>query len=327
MILIISNKEDIHLNPVIDVLIEKEAKFFRLNTEELLNEYEVFWVIENGLINFSITNNISGHKITNKDITSIWERRPEIPFLKNSETSEQIKKLCVDEAWGFLKHLRYSLNDCFWLINPINELLACSKILQIKIANELGIKTPDCIYSNKKEDILKFSEKYQYLALKPIYNNDIFINDNNHVFWTKKINKSDLLELSDFSISQTINFIQPYIEKDYELRVTVVGDKIFPCKIESQFLSEEKGKSDWRQGYDHGLKYSHINLSKELEDFCLNFLKKLNLNFGCFDFIVTPKNEFIFLECNPNGQWLWIEEELNLPISEAIADILINNKA
>jgi len=30
----------------------------------------------------------------------------------------------------------------------------------------------------------------------------------------------------------------------------------------------------------------------------------------------------VFLECNPNGQWLWIELETGMRISEAIADAL-----
>jgi len=53
-------------------------------------------------------------------------------------------------------------------------------------------------------------------------------------------------------------------------------------------------------------------------------VEKLGLVFGCIDMIVTPRGEFIFLEINPNGQWLWIEELTGLPISEAIANTLAN---
>jgi hypothetical protein len=45
------------------------------------------------------------------------------------------------------------------------------------------------------------------------------------------------------------------------------------------------------------------------------------LNFGCFDFIVDRNCNYIFLECNTNGQWMWLEEEAKLPISAAIAQI------
>ena len=46
--------------------------------------------------------------------------------------------------------------------------------------------------------------------------------------------------------------------------------------------------------------------------------------FGAFDFIVTPENEWIFLEVNPNGQWLWLEQSLSLDISKKILDNLIS---
>ena len=36
----------------------------------------------------------------------------------------------------------------------------------------------------------------------------------------------------------------------------------------------------------------------------------------------TPSGEHVFLECNPNGQWLWIELATGMPISAAIADEL-----
>ena len=39
--------------------------------------------------------------------------------------------------------------------------------------------------------------------------------------------------------------------------------------------------------------------------------------------IVTPDGEYIFLEINPAGQWLWIEELTKLPITEALADLLV----
>jgi hypothetical protein len=30
----------------------------------------------------------------------------------------------------------------------------------------------------------------------------------------------------------------------------------------------------------------------------------------------------VFLDLNPNGQWLWLEEELGLPLVASMADLL-----
>ena len=50
MILIITNKEDIHPTPVIEHLERMGIPFFRLNTESLLSDYDFEWVwdSENG---------------------------------------------------------------------------------------------------------------------------------------------------------------------------------------------------------------------------------------------------------------------------------------
>jgi hypothetical protein len=38
--------------------------------------------------------------------------------------------------------------------------------------------------------------------------------------------------------------------------------------------------------------------------------------------IETPFGEYVFLEINPSGQWLWLDDLLNFGISSAVADWL-----
>jgi D-alanine-D-alanine ligase-like ATP-grasp enzyme len=51
-------------------------------------------------------------------------------------------------------------------------------------------------------------------------------------------------------------------------------------------------------------------------------MEDFHIVFGAFDFIVTPDDEWVFLEVNPNGQWLWLEESLQLDISQKIVEYL-----
>ena len=43
MILVITNKEDVHPTPVIEILNKRSIPVFRLNTESLLTDYEFCW--------------------------------------------------------------------------------------------------------------------------------------------------------------------------------------------------------------------------------------------------------------------------------------------
>ena len=48
----------------------------------------------------------------------------------------------------------------------------------------------------------------------------------------------------------------------------------------------------------------------------------MGLNYGAFDFVITPDGDWVMLECNPAGQWLWLEHETGAPIAAALADLL-----
>lgn len=161
------------------------------------------------------------------------------------------------------------------------------------------------------------------MSLKQIGNESVFVGDEyEYVFYSQKVESEDLLLQPDESFTQTASFIQNYVEKTYELRITVINQDIIACKIDSQAQDDDKGKIDWRQGYDYNLKHEIVEIPERIRQFCLAFLEKMKLHFGCFDFIVTPKGEYVFLECNPNGQWLWIELETGYDISKVLAENL-----
>ena len=131
--------------------------------------------------------------------------------------------------------------------------------------------------------------------------------------------------------SQSIRYapviFQEEVPKKLELRVTVVAAKVFPAAIrsqESRFL-----RHDWRHYHDFGESkyYSVHTLPEKIEGLCVRLVETLGLCFGAIDLIVTPANEYVFLEINPNGQWLWIEEFTGLPIGDAVAELLIRGAA
>lgn len=163
-------------------------------------------------------------------------------------------------------------------------------------------------------------QKHEDISLKSINADGFFTDDGmEYVFYSRKALSKDVVTQPEDAFRQTVCFLQNYIEKKYELRITVCNEDVMACKIDSQVLDDDKGKIDWRQGYDYGLKQEIVEIPECIRDFCIRFLKEMHLNFGCFDFIVTPNDEYVFLECNPNGQWLWIELATGFDISKIIA--------
>ena len=51
----------------------------------------------------------------------------------------------------------------------------------------------------------------------------------------------------------------------------------------------------------------------------------LGLSYGAVDLVLTPEGRYVFLEINPNGQYLWVEDATGLPISDALCDLLMGS--
>ncbi len=197
-----------------------------------------------------------------------------------------------------------------------------SKIYQLLLAKKLGINVPNTIFSNDYTHI-KDTIKNQKLIVKTISGGSFEHNNEKYAFNSKLITQDNLSELKDY-VSESPAIYQEYIEKSFELRITIVGNQFFTCKIDSQKSADDRAKIDWRH-YKLDDKYwtSH-QLPQAIETKILLLMKDLNLNFGCIDMVVTPDGDYVFLEINPNGQWLWIERLTKMPISKAIANILLS---
>src|SRR5436309_7528794 len=86
--------------------------------------------------------------------------------------------------------------------------------------------------------------------------------------------------------------------------------------------ADEKSRLDWRGGDpDHEI----FTLPEQVEASIHRLMNSFGLNFASLDMIVTPEGEFVFLELNPNGQWLWLELELGVPLVASMADLLTTN--
>jgi len=331
MLLIITNQEDIHPNPVIDLLIEREIGFFRLNTESLFTHYDVVYEISKDKTFFEISYKDGSHSINSDQITCVWERRPCEPLATyDNFDNKEVSKLLLDEGDGFLKFFRYSMDNLPWIGDAVLERKAGSKILQKIIAKKIGFNIPKTVFTNRIKDLDLFESNE--IAIKPISAFGLEKDqENSIIFYTSKKTKEDIKKSGKIGFRNTINFFESYIKKSHEIRVTYIKNEAFTVSINSQSFDVDKGSIDWRQGYDHGIQFKAIDIPKEIEQKCLEFLNYFGLMFGCFDFIVDENGTYHFLECNTNGQWMWIEEEAKLPISKKLADVFtsyaMNNKA
>jgi glutathione synthase/RimK-type ligase-like ATP-grasp enzyme len=139
---------------------------------------------------------------------------------------------------------------------------------------------------------------------------------------TTRIDSSHLKQIDTIRTAPCL--FQEYIDKKFELRIIVIGDEIFTAEIHSQ--AHDKTSDDWRD-YSVQIPYYKGDLPLTLKEKIHQFVKSYGLNFSALDFILTPDGRYVFLENNPNGQFLWLQSLIpELRLKEAMASCLIKGK-
>lgn len=316
-ILLITNEEDPHADIIIKILGDN---VFRLNTERILESFYYSAYLSSSDISDVYFKNSLNKRLYLNDITSVYYRRPEKPSINKDFDFNDIQ---IGEAWGGLYHFLQSLTDIPWMGHPFKDKINSSRILQLTTASNLGFDIPDTLISRDYDEISNFLIKHDRVAVKPLHERGKTLEGFWTPYFTEVRHSKEILKLNAESIVSTYNYMQEYIDKKREWRVTIVGEKIFPCVIESQ--KSERGKYDWRKEDIDALDHYYEKIPIDIEEKILKYCKLLGLNFGAMDLIETNNNEWYFLECNPNGQWLWIELMTKMKISSAIASWHINH--
>lgn len=206
----------------------------------------------------------------------------------------------------------------------VNKFSACrnavSSIVQLRVALANGLRVPDTILTNDLVTVSGFAKKHDRIITKPgaLYG----VNLTGHRILANLIRVADV-DTRSLSVSPCL--FQEYIEKAFELRVHVVGDTVLACKIDSQEC--ESTKIDWRNYRLSQTPHHAIVLDQRLHDACLAICHSLHLTFGILDIIITKSGDAVFLECNSQGHWLWIEKLTGLPITDAVAARLVHRSA
>lgn len=114
---------------------------------------------------------------------------------------------------------------------------------------------------------------------------------------------------------------QEFIPAEVDLRITVVGERVFAAAIHSQELPYAL---DFRLSLDRGsgVRIEPTKVPDAVEEGLLRLLKSAGLRYGAVDMRLTPEGEYVFLEVNPAGQWRFVEEKTAQPITEAMAGLL-----
>jgi glutathione synthase/RimK-type ligase-like ATP-grasp enzyme len=237
----------------------------------------------------------------------VWWRRPRQPYIISKDVSALDVKFHQRESNLFHDNFTHQLAPGAWWINRKEAALRANyKLLQLKIAGDVGLTIPTTLCSNHPQEIMDFFKRHHHQGViyKPLSYQAWQEQDGLKVCYTAKIN--DIQTLEQVNLSQVPGIFQEEIPKALELRITCFGDYIVAAKIDA--LGTAEGRMDWRSVNGKGLKVEPYILPDNLKRKICFFMRELGIAFGCIDMIVTPEGEYVFLEVNEQGQFLFLEQ-------------------
>ncbi len=301
-VLILTRNENQHSDRVQEGLNRRNIDFKRINIDDVNNQTPIV--------------SLSNFKQPDQLFSGVFVHHPRIEISEKLGV-DKLERQIISATWSnWIMSLESIYGDAMWINRPTISTLSLNIFNQLRLASKLGLKVPDTLFTNSKCQLSDFVSKHRNVIVKtgPL----LGVHLSGQRILTKLIGIDDI---SSLAIDHSPGFFQNYIEKAFELRIHVIGDQVLCCRIESQ--ANDRTRDDWRRyNISKTPHFAHV-LDKQVESQCISIVKSLGLEFGIIDMIVTTNGEHVFLECNSQGHWIWIEELTGLPITQALIERLI----
>ncbi len=220
----------------------------------------------------------------------IWYRRVRTPA-KPDSMDEGVYTFCLQENRAAMLGSILALPGP-WMSHPAAVWQAEYKPFQLATASEIGLRIPRTIVTNDPLAIRKAFTEFQEMVVKPARTGYIVRNGQEFAIFTSRIMEQHLQELESARWSPAI--YQELIPKRFDLRITIIGRRIFAAAIDSQ--SDPAAAIDWRQTSNSKLPHKPFTLPDEILNLLFRLMDSLRLTFGAIDMIQTPDGEYVFLE-------------------------------
>jgi glutathione synthase/RimK-type ligase-like ATP-grasp enzyme len=258
-------------------------------------------------------------------IRAVWMRKPGDYAFPSGELAAQERQFASAEMDQFLIGLLHSL-DCYWMSHPVAIRRATWKNEQLQRAARMGFRVPSSLITNRREPVDVFrGANHKDIIFKALSSPSLACDKVapeeriTHGLPTTRITDEDAELLG--AVHEFPCFFQEYVPKRHEVRVTIIGNEVFAARIHSQ--DDPRTATDFRD-FSAEIKYEVEHLPPEVSIRCRKFVHSYQLNYGAIDLIVTPDNEYVFLENNPAGQFLFVEQLVPaLTMSDSLARRLV----
>jgi glutathione synthase/RimK-type ligase-like ATP-grasp enzyme len=315
-VLLLSRREDYEADLIGIELLRKGIDYVRLNIEDVTRSLNITCSIESKS-NPECQINLGSTGINTSNIAVVFFR--DFIHQLSSFNGIDLESVFIYQQWNHALQVFYSQLNCGWINTPDATRRASNRICQLISAKDAGFDIPSTLITNEPKNAHNFYHKNNgNMILKVLHHHDIDIRDKTYSIYSHQATEGDLLRFSDLAHAPCI--LQEKLKKRAELRVTVVDDQVFAAEVKLDFLAEVQ--NDIHRIPLSQLTRKPVMLKREDKSRCISLIKSLGLSYGAIDFLITEDDQLNFLEINPTGDWMWIERETKLPITNAVVNLI-----
>lgn len=312
-VLILSEEYDPSVDRVVTLLCKRDVPVFRA---------DLGWFPQSLTLDAEFSRNgwdgvlrTPDREVKLNGLRSVWYRRP-TRFTFPAGLSRSSREHAEQEARLGLGGVLTSL-PLTWVNHPQNDADNAYKPRQLAIAAQCGLDVPRTLVTNDPDAVRRFSNCVEHgIVIKTLGANVVNENGERKVGHTHRLDRRELDDLD--GVELTAHQFQEWVPKRHDVRVIVVGRRLFAVAIETD---DPDAHIDWRANYD-ALRYRRIDVPVGIADRIRDFMAACGLNFSALDFVVKPDGRWVFLESNSNGQYGWLEPILEWSVSDAISTLL-----
>lgn len=255
------------------------------------------------------------HETALEDIRSIWNRGPRT-YRFDESLSITEREFCYREAKLGVGGVLAALN-VLWANHPNRCADAIFKPYQWKIAADCGLAVADTAITNDVGAARRFvGDTAGETITKALGPAGITENGQVRVAYTRRLTSEDVVSMAGVAVTATT--LQRFVPKAFEVRLTVIGEELFAAAIHAD---TETARTDWRSD-PAALRYELVMAPEPVAEAVARYMKRMNLVYAGFDFVVTPENRWVMLEANTGPQFGWLEAAIDVPITGAMATLL-----
>lgn len=268
---------------------------------------------------------LSGKVAGGEHFGAIWNRRLEDP----APVCAEADRTFVTWEWKLLQRNLFALEgaygDALWVNRVEAARRAEHKLVQLQVCRRLGLAFPETLVSNDAQQVDALRKKWGRIVFKSFLMHQWEQRESGKKYAVGVTLLDERSDLPAAAIAVCPGIYQRYIEKVCDVRVTVIGERLFAMSLRK---AAGDAYVDWRpHTKDPSMRAEAVTLPAAIEDKLRALMRELGLVFGCIDLVVDRQGEVYFLEVNQAGQFLFVEDMVpDYPILRAMTAMLASGR-